>query len=176
MYPIIYIVTHHLQSAPLSLLPSMERYRRDGLIRIVSAMVSVNIPEKPEPLEDLPPGIIPDNFEQTAHILRHRFDGPRRAVKIALATRKASLLSWGWPGKLRASDADHDALLAAVYFSRPDCDLWRPGIDIEDEIGWQPDAVIMTDPMTIVEIGGSYTKEKLERRAEAAIEYRRILY
>jgi hypothetical protein len=154
----------------------MDRYQRDGLIRTVSMMVSVNIAGVPEPLQDLAPGVAGSNYSELAHILRHRWDGDRIPQKSALATRRAAKLAWGLPGKLRASDADHDALLAAVYFSRADRNLWRPGFVVADDLGWVPDAVILGNPMTVIEVGGSsYTAEKIEYRTRS-VECRRILY
>jgi hypothetical protein len=175
MNHLLYILTHQLSSAPLSAVPRVDKLVKAGLVRTVSMMVSTKIPERPEPIEDLQPGTRP-NYDYAAHILQHRWEGPRRATKFALATRLAVRMVGGSMGRLRASDADHDYLQARVFFSLPNSELWHPEF-ILDDIHWVPDAVLLGEEITILEIGGSsYTADRLEARHEAAIDYRRILY
>jgi hypothetical protein len=188
-HPILHTLTHRLASMPLSACPggmrAARRLERDGWISTVSMMVSTAIVPPVSPLEDIPAGEMQSVFAVTANILQTRWDGPRRAEAFMLATKKAVLRHGGYGvGKLRAADADHDYFLALVFQSLSDRERsrWRGAAWLEAQGisfgGWLPDAVILGRPMmTLIEVGGaSYTKDKLERRANAARGFRRILY
>jgi hypothetical protein len=146
-------------------------------------MVSSAIAPPVVPIEDVPASEVQDDFAATANILQTRWNGPRRAEAFMLATKKLVRRHGGYVGKLRAVDADHDYLLALVYQSLSDRERsrWRGTAWLEAQDisfgGWLCDAVILGRPMTLIEVGGaSYTKDKLQRRANAAHGFRRVLY
>jgi hypothetical protein len=202
MNELLFLLTHRLESVPLSAVASCffpelknplraarrltDQLIKDGLVSAPTLMVSEAIQPPFTPLQDFAPGVEGTNFAQTSYRLSRRWDGHRRPETFVLATKKATRRHGGYVGRIRNVDVDHDCALACVYLSLPEREQkrWRNSAWLEER-GWnfggfEPDAILLGRTFrahVLIEIGGSsYSKSKLERRDRAARAWRRILY
>jgi hypothetical protein len=128
----------------------------------------------PAPIISWQRGAAPPDFSGASYRLQNRWTRPAVSTACVIATAQAGRLFGGYGGRFpRESEETHDIHVAAVYFrlceeNRDAARHWISEELIRQRRGYQgeklPDALIdRPGDRKVVEFGGAYKKDKLER-------------
>lgn len=145
-----------------------------GLVHLFRALSHPEIPMC-RPAVSWRPNEPPPNFGAVSYRLKARWNRPPLSTLCVIATKKAGRSMGGSGGRFpRESEQTHDLHMAAVFLlhrnsSPENTSYWKS----EARILWErsgskkeklPDAILdLPEGPRIVEFGGAYSKQKLER-------------
>lgn len=176
-----FLITHALPYVTVSQLDDgamradLARLERGSLV--ASTTLSLTTVDVIDPLVIFQPGDAVPDMGLVARSLHHRWlTIPTTRQTIYFATAKAAKVYGGIGGRVRQPlQVSHDLLAASVFFHRlethpDDAHLWRSEMLIRSycpTTPFLPDAVVLDRhrqaPALAIEIGGKYSRQKLER-------------